>query len=465
LKAKAVEYVKVCSIYGAGFYYIPGTDTCVKVGGYVRMDLGIEAGGSHSPYVGGANARDTRETAWYQTRVRGIVTWDARTQTEYGTLRAYINAGWELNSGDSTYRGQNNQFFYRAFIQFAGLTIGKTRSFFSFYANALNYSTLQGGGQSDAGLNLIAYTAQFGGGFSATLSLEDGQQHRAGLWDTLEDDLTISAIPGGGAPAYGDYGGNRYPDVVANLRVDQPWGSLQLAGALHDVNGAYLGPNGSALSPSAGSELGWAASAGVKFNLPWARGDQFWAQATWARGATNYLGLNPFVHSGSQYARYSGGRGAADQSIGLAWTLDGVMDGTGISLVEGWSVLAALQHYWTPSLRTSVFGHYTALDYGASATTAFCAGAAATAPTAGNASLTPGAACNPDFNLMQIGTRTTWSPVRNLDIGVEVLYTKIETNVSSWDLGASGSRPAGTYLGEDQDVWSGTVRFQRNFWP
>ena len=26
----AVEYVKVCSLYGAGFFYIPGTDTCMN---------------------------------------------------------------------------------------------------------------------------------------------------------------------------------------------------------------------------------------------------------------------------------------------------------------------------------------------------------------------------------------------------------------------------------------------------
>ena len=38
VKAKAVEYVRICSLYGAGFYYIPGTDTCIKLGGYVRAD-------------------------------------------------------------------------------------------------------------------------------------------------------------------------------------------------------------------------------------------------------------------------------------------------------------------------------------------------------------------------------------------------------------------------------------------
>ena len=38
VKAKAVEYVRICSLYGAGFFYIPGTDTCIKLGGYVRVD-------------------------------------------------------------------------------------------------------------------------------------------------------------------------------------------------------------------------------------------------------------------------------------------------------------------------------------------------------------------------------------------------------------------------------------------
>ncbi len=31
VKAKPVEYVKICSLYGAGFYYIPGTDTCIRI--------------------------------------------------------------------------------------------------------------------------------------------------------------------------------------------------------------------------------------------------------------------------------------------------------------------------------------------------------------------------------------------------------------------------------------------------
>ena len=49
VKAKAVEYVKICSLYGAGFYYIPGTDTCIKLGGYLRVEIAL---GTNTDYDG-----------------------------------------------------------------------------------------------------------------------------------------------------------------------------------------------------------------------------------------------------------------------------------------------------------------------------------------------------------------------------------------------------------------------------
>ena len=59
VKAKAVEYVKICSVYGAGFYYIPGTDTCIKLGGYLRVEVGLDTnsiyGGAYFG-VGGASS-------------------------------------------------------------------------------------------------------------------------------------------------------------------------------------------------------------------------------------------------------------------------------------------------------------------------------------------------------------------------------------------------------------------------
>ena len=49
VKAKAVEYVKVCSLYGAGFYYIPGTDTCLRIGGYARAEVTFTGRPTDSP--------------------------------------------------------------------------------------------------------------------------------------------------------------------------------------------------------------------------------------------------------------------------------------------------------------------------------------------------------------------------------------------------------------------------------
>ena len=67
VKAKAVEYVRICSLYGGGFYYIPGTDTCIKIGGYLRAEAAINANsdsGGNFNGAGGANNRFTNAFTW-----------------------------------------------------------------------------------------------------------------------------------------------------------------------------------------------------------------------------------------------------------------------------------------------------------------------------------------------------------------------------------------------------------------
>ena len=44
VKAAPVQYVKICSLYGDGFYYIPGSDTCLKMGGYLRSPGRVQHG-------------------------------------------------------------------------------------------------------------------------------------------------------------------------------------------------------------------------------------------------------------------------------------------------------------------------------------------------------------------------------------------------------------------------------------
>src|SRR6202453_4916627 len=86
------EYVKICSLYGAGFYYMPGTDMCIKIGGYVRAEITDYSNGNmtQGPVQGNINSRATSN---FTMRARAYITADAREQTAYGTARAYIAVG------------------------------------------------------------------------------------------------------------------------------------------------------------------------------------------------------------------------------------------------------------------------------------------------------------------------------------------------------------------------------------
>src|ERR1700749_820844 len=101
VKAKPVEYVRACSLYGAGFWYVPGTDTCVKIGAFARLAVAYGAGGGGNIIglnnttiiggdFGGAASRGTNE---FNFSAGGAVSFDMRQQTQYGTLRSYIDMG------------------------------------------------------------------------------------------------------------------------------------------------------------------------------------------------------------------------------------------------------------------------------------------------------------------------------------------------------------------------------------
>ncbi len=111
-------------------------------------------------------------------RSRGYITADARNQTEYGTVRSYIAVGLSGGgAGNANDIGAAPIFSAnRAFIQFAGFTFGVTQSFYDFYSGPatsffggnINMSSDTG----DGGKAVTAYTAQFGGGLSATIGIE-----------------------------------------------------------------------------------------------------------------------------------------------------------------------------------------------------------------------------------------------------------------------------------------------------
>src|SRR3981081_3569732 len=90
VKAKAVEYVRICSLYGAGFFYIPGTDTCIKLGGYLRADTTFNGSRTQgAPAWSGDSGAQDRYRNYFITRARMALTVDTRTATEYGVVRTF----------------------------------------------------------------------------------------------------------------------------------------------------------------------------------------------------------------------------------------------------------------------------------------------------------------------------------------------------------------------------------------
>jgi Porin subfamily len=171
VKTKPVEYVKVCSLYGAGFYYMPGTDMCIKIGGWLRAEAGWGFNGNLAWGAFNENVNN-RYTNNLTFRSRGYITADAREQTAYGTARAYIAVG--VNASDVGQAGAYRASINRAFVQWAGFTAGLAQSFYDFYSvPAVAYNGMYPASDTSAsGWWVWGYTAQFGGGFSATLSME-----------------------------------------------------------------------------------------------------------------------------------------------------------------------------------------------------------------------------------------------------------------------------------------------------
>ncbi len=529
VKASPVEYVKVCSLYGAGFWYVPGTDTCIKIGAFAKLEMEYNANGSGAFQGGGGGGQGdyggayTRVTGNFTYRLRDAVSFDMRQQTEYGTLRSYLNVGTQNQSGTGSVGAggtvlplgtaanfaTTTPFVDRAFIQFAGFTAGKMRSFFDLvftgpYAGAQQRFT---GDTSPNGIAGIAYTWQFGGGLSASISLEDGG------WGVGGHGRSTVNLAGGGTPPgpsdvtsaftlggmFPDNKGAQFFDPVFNLRLDQAWGFVGASFALHDASGGYYGcapPNGSGVAGSGANNAlcapgtpfpssqntghpadkwGWASALGFTIVNPFGlAGDSVGAEAVYSQGA---IGYNT-AQWGSSVIYGSG------LNAGLSYLVDGVYNtGTGVELTRNWSFEAYYEHIWNAKWRTSIYGGMLGTSFDSAAKAMICPGGAGGTPmpvgftstgiVTPNSSFTGGVTnCNPDSSWSQLGSRTLWNPVPDLDVAVDVSWVHLNTAFAgSANLPGFGTvfqplalgRPAGTYTISNQDVVSGFFRIQRNF--
>src|SRR6195256_4301999 len=231
VKAKAVEYVRICSLYGAGFWYIPGTDPCIKLGGYLRVDTTFNGSLYDQPAWSGDLGQQNRYRDYFASRSRMALTVDTRTATEYGVVRTFGQADFQFQTlGNNTTNPavaaavptstaffQNPGEGYTAvefvFIQFAGFTFGKSASAYATPWHGYpgnNTSFLLGGHDTVTGTNNIQYTAQFGNGVSGTIGLDDPLAYnRAVVIDLANNHLPV-IIPGGSALTFQGLSGNAY---------------------------------------------------------------------------------------------------------------------------------------------------------------------------------------------------------------------------------------------------------------
>ncbi len=359
----AANYVKVCDAYGAGFFYIPGSDTCLKIGGYVQAEYNVFWHSKDSAIGGNGIDRlygGRRLENQISTRARADINLDARTNTEMGLLRSFIelrvNNGSYGNAADTT-----NVELAKAFVQFGGLTAGRSQSMFDFYTGDYTQNAWLEASHGDSWVNLLAYTFSFGNGVTATLSIEDPSTDSNGL---RRADYTASSA--------GTYGGVKSPDFVGVLAVEQAWGSAQLSGVLHDDF-----PSNSTI----GEKLGYAIQGGVKVNLPaLGAADQIALQVAYAKGALGYLTPKPGLTS-VEYVDFNN-NGAVNQSSG--WAISG-----------GFS--HGLTKTLTANLDASYLRYYTAKE----------------------------AATDVDFGQFDLAANVSWAPVKGLAITPEVAYRNV----------------------------------------
>jgi hypothetical protein len=391
--AEPVDYVKVCDAFGAGYWYIPGTDTCLKIGGYVQFDVNFHdpsttlSGNAKvavdNPFVAGdiplpgglginpsKSVLPLNHTAGYDMGTEASLTATVKSMTEYGPLTAFIDFRAKSNNGQSgpylggtpptggwgttgTYYLSNNYasndknaYIDSAYLELGMLLVGRTGSIYD-YSGGFNFDGSDF--DSDASADQVRLSWAMSG-FGLQLAIEDPRDR----WGT-----NLSA-------SYS------MPNVVGNMSWSAGNWSSKLSGGFAET---YAGS-------------GFGAQLGMDFKLDAiAPGDVLRLKGAWAQNEVS----------------------------SFASTTDGSDPGTlGVPVLMGgstWSFLASYQHFWASNLASAVTFDYMNQSAG-------------TAPAYTSGAFTQPAAAGGGFSQYSIYGNLVWSPVTNFMAGAEVGYKK-----------------------------------------
>ena len=409
---------------------------------------------SNSSYLPNGVAKASSNMMGWEAR--GRVDLDARTPSAYGTVQAVTSIRLARTTGTLDQTGPAlsssgaGATLEAAYVRFAGFTFGAAKDNFSFmpsiFYGAGHWSSFANGAKQ------LAYTAVLGGGFSATLAIQDAADTTAGGSNAL---YTVT----NGAPnAYADntafglaftgpaapYSYNNVPQINGRIDFDQSWGTISAVGAL-----------GKAIADSADGTTTknknvWALGAGVKLNVPQlAAGDALYLNGGYADGMTEYT-TNWTSFKSSDTKRNVGGYVTNHQSW-MQGTIDGVNT---IQTFKSWNVAGIFTHYWTPQWRNSFVGTYGKID----------------APTLSQAQVYGQSnAAFGNATVWNVGTQLAFLPTKDFEIGVDVLYARVAQDIRRLNYAtavpaASTTAYTGTTVTrESAGNWTGRLRVERTF--
>jgi len=299
-----MEYVRICDTYGTGFYYIPGTETCLRVGGFVQYDIHAASGFMGTNYGLGEDLEGDAASDTWGKRARARLIMDARSETEMGTLRGFfvLNFNYTTNGGAGGINSTGDSFgIDHAYIELGGFRIGKTDSLFS------TFTGYAGGVIEDDlavpygpfGTHQIAYTFTGSNGFSAAIALEEG----ANSYGTLDG---LGNEGAGGWPI-DDF----MPHVTGGVAWTQGWGGVSVVAGYDSVldEGAVKGR----IDVNATEQLSLFLMAGWSSNDP-----TFVAGGAAFDGIGNVTANNYYAQWNGDWAVWGGGTFKVNDKLSIA---------------------------------------------------------------------------------------------------------------------------------------------------
>jgi hypothetical protein len=409
-------------------FLIPGTNTSIRVGGFVKLDVWYDFsthgdtgnnGGTTGVNVGGIplddnkpgnSAANLQQHSFHGraafSAAESRFNFESRTPTAWGEVKTFLEMDLEQPSGvvnTAGLRGNSDSLAPRlrqAYGTFGPWLFGQTFPLFS--DGIASPETLDFAGDSALAGPLripeIRYTFDAGNGITLAGALDD------------ENIVFINGLTAGSGGGFNPCGGTavatcittnanvpnvagyKLPAAVLNATLSQAWGHVSLRGVLRDLY--YHGPSGViAGANSSIQRFGWGAGFSGDFHLPTGLRDAILWQANGGRGIGRYLN-NEGTSQG-----------------------DFVIDPTGTPhLIEAWGATLGAIHYWTDQLRTNIDGEitYFVIPHGGGIFT-----------TAGSATL--GEAAGSGFgslNRVIYGAHANliWSPIPAIDIGAEYIF-------------------------------------------